>query len=110
MYEIKAIVRPERVDGILQALHTRPELPGVTVSKVTGFGRRTGTEEEPGGGYGDAAFAKLETVVGEELRDSVVEIIQEHAHTGRAGDGKIFVLAVTDAIAIRSGERSTAAL
>lgn len=41
MCEIKAIVRPERVDGILHALHTRPELPGVTVSKVTGDRRRT---------------------------------------------------------------------
>ena len=46
MKEVKAIVRPHRLDAVLDALHTHPELPGVTVSPVRGFGRTVGRSDE----------------------------------------------------------------
>ena len=55
-------------------------------------------------------MAKLETVVPQELLQRVVETIQDVAATGRAGDGKVFVVRVEDAIKIRSGIRGVGVL
>ena len=103
MHEIKAIIRVERVPDVVGALHARPELPGVTISQVQGVGKRPGESSTPE--YGEVDMAKLETVVSADLVDWVVETIRRSALTGRAGDGKIFVIAVERAIQIRSGEQ-----
>ncbi|MGH9254733.1 MAG: P-II family nitrogen regulator [Vicinamibacterales bacterium] len=102
MYEIKAIVRRERVPDVMTALHARPDLPGVTISHVEGVGRRSGSADAPE--YGEVPMAKLETVVSDELASWVVDTIKRAAFTGRAGDGKIFVVRVEQAVQIRSGE------
>ena len=62
MREVKAIVRIERLDPILHALHEMPDLPGVTVSEIRGVGRRT---DVPAGeaAYGENPMVKLELVV-----------------------------------------------
>jgi nitrogen regulatory protein P-II 1 len=52
----------------------------------------------------------VEIVVSDERANLVVEVIQKAANTGRIGDGKIFVMPVTDAVRIRTGERGEAAL
>ena len=101
MREIKAIVRPERVADVLAALHQRTNLPGVTISQVDGVGRVTG-ESVPS--FGQVQMAKIETVVSDELAPWVVDTIKRAASTGRSGDGKIFVIAVDQAVQIRSGE------
>ena len=103
MREIKAIIRRERVSDVIGALHERPDLPGVTISKVDGVGRRPAA---PGAvEFGEVQMAKLETVVSDELVEWVVETIQRAAFTGRPGDGKIFVIRVEQAVQIRSGDR-----
>lgn len=109
MQEVKAIIRPERLDDALAALHQIPELPGVTVSTVQGFGRRAGAA--PGtSDYGETRMTKLEIVVPDELLEGVLNAIQGAARTGRAGDGKIFVSPVGEAVTIRTGQRGPAAL
>ncbi|MHB1096391.1 MAG: P-II family nitrogen regulator [Gemmatimonadaceae bacterium] len=108
MREIKAIIRPERQSEVLHALHSIPQLPGVTISTVRGFGRRY--PADPAQPFDEVAMAKLEIVVPTALVKSAVEIIERAAHTGRIGDGKIFVIPVEQAVRIRSGERDTSAL
>ena len=104
MREIKAMIRPERLDAVLHALHQIPDLPGVTVSEVRGIGRRPdAAPEEPQ--YGDTPMAKLELVVPDALVASVLAAIEAAARTGRPGDGKIFVLPVADAVRIRDDRR-----
>ena len=103
MHEVKAFVRPELVERVIQELHAIADLPGVTMSTVRGHGRRPG-RQPPSVEYGDVTMVKLETVVPDELLAQVLETIQRTASTGRSGDGKIFVLPVESALKIRSGE------
>ena len=108
MYEIKAIIRPECLGAVVHALQGVPGIPGLTVSVVRGIGKRTpaaGASE-----YGETEMAKLETVVAETLLDDVIQTIQAVAGTGRAGDGKVFVMRVVDAVKVGSGARGIAAL
>lgn len=111
MYEVKAIIRPERLAAVVQALRQIPEIPGLTVSVVRGFGRRSaGVPSADAPEYGETEMAKLETVVPEALLPRVVDTVQEVAATGRPGDGKVFVIRVEEAIKIRSGARGSAVL
>jgi nitrogen regulatory protein PII len=107
MYEVKSIIRPERLAAVVHALHEIPDVPGLTVSVVRGFGRRTSTAPATAPEYGETEMAKLETVVPEDLLRRVVDTVQEFAGTGRPGDGKVFVIRVEDAVQIRSGARGS---
>ena len=109
MHEVKALIRPERLEHVVQELHTLIDLPGLTVSTVRGYGRRHG--HAPGSDeYGEVAMVKLETVVPDEILARVLDIIQRRAATGRRGDGKVFVLPVESALKISSGEVGPEAL
>jgi len=110
MYEVKSIIRPERLAAVVHALHEIPDLPGLTVSVVRGFGKRTSLSGTTAIEYGETEMAKLETVVPEGLLEGVVGTIQEVAGTGRPGDGKVFIIRVDEAIKIRSGTRGSDAL
>lgn len=107
--EIKAIVREDRIPEIFRALHAIPGLPGVTLSVVKGFGRRIDVTADQGG-YGETEMAKLELVVPLAMVGPVTGAIERAAHTGRPGDGKIFVIPVEDVINVRSGSRGLDAL
>ena len=109
MYEVKSIIRPERLAAVVHALHEIPDVPGLTVSIVRGFGTRTSVAAAAPE-YGETEMAKLETVVPEELLQRVVETVQDVAGTGRPGDGKVFIIRVEDALMIRSGARGSAVL
>ena len=109
MREIKAIVRHERVPEIFRALHDIPDLPGATLSIVQGIGRRIDVSAESAG-YGETVMAKLELVVPTELVTRVTAAIERSAHTGRPGDGKIFVIPVENAINVRTGSQGPDAL
>ena len=110
MHEIKAVVRADRVEDIVEALHAIPNLPGITVSIVRGIGRRHDPQESHAPEYGDVTMAKLETVVPDELLDQVIATVRRIGHTGRAGDGKIFVSDVRRAINIRDDAEGVAIL
>jgi len=107
MKEIKAIIRPFRLDDVLAALYGHPELPGVTVSYIRGFGKTVGRSDagKQPVQYGTVEMVKLECVVDDENVDTVIALIQQAAHTGLVGDGKIFVHALELAVKIRTGER-----
>lgn len=104
MQEIKAIIRTDRLQDVVDALHVLTNMPGVTVSTVRGFGRRTsglGASE-----FDETDFTKLEAVVDDHAVRSVIDAIAKHARTGGPGDGKIFVMPVLQAIRIREYEAS----
>lgn len=113
MKEIKAIIRSHRLDSVLQALYQHPDLPGVTVSNVSGFGRTVGRAEGDDISsidFANVAMTKVETVVDDTFADAVIKLIEEAAHTGRKGDGKIFVSDVSECVRISSGNRGSEAL
>ena len=103
MHEVKAFIRPELLDRVVEQLHRIDDLPGLTMSTVRGHGRRHSHASE-GVEYGDVTMVKVETVVPDELLAQVLDTIQRAASTGRSGDGKVFVSAVESALKIRSGE------
>ena len=112
MKKIEAIIKPFKLDDVREAL-TEIGITGMTVSEVKGFGRQKGHTEI----YRGAEYAvdflpkvKLEIVVADSMAERVVETIAEAARSGKIGDGKIFVLPVEEAIRIRTGERSEAAI
>lgn len=113
MKEIKAVIQPFVVNQVLAALRRMPELPGVTVSEVKGFGKGRitgGPPDATGTELFGARKLKIEIVIPDELADKVTEVILRHAHTGNPGDGKIFVSTVDDVIRIRTGEHEARGL
>ena len=112
MKRIEAIIKPFKLDEAKQALHDIG-VAGVTVSEVRGFGRQKGHTELYRGAEYVVDFLpkiKLELVVPTEMQEKVVMALCEAAHTGRVGDGKIFVTDVGESIRIRTGERGVGAL
>ncbi|MFQ5666200.1 MAG: P-II family nitrogen regulator [Candidatus Binatia bacterium] len=105
MKEIKAYIRNEMVDIVLDALAGLPSSPAVTLLPVRGFGHPKG-----GGPPQVVERTKLEIVVLDEQVEAVVNSIREHARTGALGDGKIFVSDVDTALRIRTGDRDEQAL
>jgi nitrogen regulatory protein P-II 1 len=113
MKEIKAIMQPFLISKVVEALKLIPGLPGVTVSDVRGFGRAQAVGAINTVAEGAVEYvkkSKLEVVVPDEMAERVVEAIQRNAHTGNAGDGKIFVYRVDDVVRIRTGEHGNSAI
>ena len=109
---VTAIVKPFRLDDVRNAL-SEVGIQGMTVSEVKGFGRQRGHTELYRGAEYVVDFlpkVKVEVVLDDGLVERAVEAIQQAAHTGRIGDGKIFVTSVDEAIRIRTGERGTEAV
>jgi nitrogen regulatory protein P-II 2 len=109
---IMAIIKPFKLDDVRDAL-TGMGVAGMTVSEVKGFGRQKGqTEIYRGAEYTTNMVPKIkvEVVCDTGLADRVVEAIQQSANTGAIGDGKIFVLDVSHAVRIRTGETDNTAL
>nr|2O66_A Chain A, PII protein [Arabidopsis thaliana]2O66_B Chain B, PII protein [Arabidopsis thaliana]2O66_C Chain C, PII protein [Arabidopsis thaliana]2O67_A Chain A, PII protein [Arabidopsis thaliana]2O67_B Chain B, PII protein [Arabidopsis thaliana]2O67_C Chain C, PII protein [Arabidopsis thaliana]2RD5_C Chain C, PII protein [Arabidopsis thaliana]2RD5_D Chain D, PII protein [Arabidopsis thaliana] len=107
-YKVEAIVRPWRIQQVSSAL-LKIGIRGVTVSDVRGFGAQGGSTERHGGSeFSEDKFVakvKMEIVVKKDQVESVINTIIEGARTGEIGDGKIFVLPVSDVIRVRTGER-----
>ncbi|PIA37997.1 hypothetical protein AQUCO_02900091v1 [Aquilegia coerulea] len=107
-YKIEAILRPWRVQQVSSGL-LKMGIRGVTVSDVRGFGAQGGsTERQAGSEFSEDKFVakvKMEIVVTKEQVEAVIEKIIEEARTGEIGDGKIFLMPVSDVIRIRTGER-----
>ncbi|NQW10715.1 MAG: P-II family nitrogen regulator [Alphaproteobacteria bacterium] len=109
---VMAIIKPFKLDEVRESL-TALGIQGLTVSEVKGFGRQKGQTEIYRGAEYSVNFlpkVKVEVVVADDLVGQVVESIQKSANTGRIGDGKIFVLDVSQAVRIRTGESDADAL
>jgi nitrogen regulatory protein P-II 1 len=114
MKEIKAIIQPFMLGKVEEALCRIPDFPGMTITKVHGFGSekcKKGIPHRPVEDIVDyVPKVKIEIIVNDEMLDIVVDTIQRHAHTGNKGDGKIFIYDVRDAIRIMTGERGESAV
>jgi nitrogen regulatory protein P-II 2 len=105
-------MKPFKLDDVREAL-TPLGVQGLTVSEVKGFGRQKGQTEIYRGAEYHVNFlpkVKIEVVVADDLAEQVTEAIVKAAHTGKIGDGKIFVLEVARAVRIRTGEADSEAL
>ena len=112
MKKIEAIIKPFKLDEVREAL-SDIGVTGLTVTEVKGFGRQKGHTELYRGAEYVVDFlpkVKLEVVVADSLLDRAMEAIITAAHTGKIGDGKIFVTAVEQVVRIRTGESGEAAI
>ena len=112
MKKVEAIIKPFKLDEVKEALH-EVGIKGITVTEAKGFGRQKGHTELYRGAEYVVDFlpkVKIELVLEDSLVERAVEAIQRAAHTGRIGDGKIFISPVEDAIRIRTGERGNEAI
>ena len=112
MKKIEAIIKPFKLDEVKEALH-EVGIQGITVTEAKGFGRQIGHTELYRGAEYVVDFlpkVKVEVVLDDALVERAIEAIQKAAHTGRIGDGKIFVSSIEEAIRIRTGERGTDAI
>jgi nitrogen regulatory protein P-II 1 len=106
MKKIEAFIKPFKLDDVVEAL-SEIGVEGISITEVRGFGRQKGRTEIYRGAEYVVDFLpkiKLETVVNDSLLKPAVEAIKNAAHTGKVGDGKIFVYEVASALRIRTGD------
>jgi nitrogen regulatory protein P-II 1 len=112
MKKIEAIIRHFKVEDVKNAL-TAAGISGMTITEVRGFGRQKGHTEMYRGTEYTVDFVpkvKVEVVVDDAKVASVVELVVKAAHTGKIGDGKIFVSTLNDVVRIRTGETGSDAV
>lgn len=103
---IIATIKPFKLEEVREAL-TEAGVRGLMVTEIKGFGAQSGHTEIYRGAEYVVNFVpkvKLELVVADAVADQMVEVISRTAHTGKIGDGKIFVLDVEQAVRVRTGE------
>jgi nitrogen regulatory protein P-II 2 len=109
---VTAIIKPFKLDEVREAL-AKVGVQGITVTEVKGFGRQKGHTELYRGAEYVVDFlpkVKLEVAIKDDLLEQVIEAVEKAAHTGKIGDGKIFVFDLQQTIRIRTGESGADAL
>ena len=113
MHKIEAIIRPEKLDDVKNSL-AAAGFTGLNIVHVTGRGAQKGIVHMGRGGetyeVDMLPKVKIEVVVKDSDADRVIKLICDAARTGHIGDGKIFLMPVSDAIRVRTGERGEAAV
>ena len=112
MKKIEAIIKPFKLHEVKDALNGIGVL-GMTVTEVKGFGRQKGHTEIYRGSEYTVDFlpkVKIETVLPDAQVPQAVEVIMKSAHTGKIGDGKVFVSPIEEAYRIRTEERGDSAV
>ena len=112
MKKIEAIIKPFKLDEVKESLN-EIGVTGLTVLEAKGFGRQKGHTELYRGAEYVVDFLpkiKLEFIVEDQSLEKVIETIQRSAHTGRIGDGKIFISNIEEIIRIRTGEKDSDAI
>ena len=103
---ITAVIKPFKVDEVRQAV-ADIGIQGVTVTEVHGYGREPGRTEIYRGSEFSVEFlpkAKIELAVDDSIAEQVMEAVCNVARTGKAGDGKVWVLDLEQALRVRTGE------
>ncbi len=109
---VTAIIKPFKMDDVREAL-SEIGIDGMTVTEVKGFGRQKGHTELYRGAEYSVDFLpkiKFEIAIKDDFADRVIETIISSAHTGKIGDGKIFVTDIESVIRIRTGETDDEAI
>ena len=112
MKKIEAIIKPFKLDAVKESLN-EIGVSGLTVLEAKGFGRQKGHTELYRGAEYVVDFLpkiKLEFIVEDQSLEKVIETIQRSAHTGKIGDGKIFISNIEEIIRIRTGEKDSDAI
>ncbi len=112
MKKIEAVIKPFKLDDVREAL-SDIGVTGMTVTEVKGFGRQKGHTELYRGAEYVVDFLpkmKVELVVADKDVERCTEAITQAAHTGKIGDGKIFVTPVDNVLRIRTGEENEDAI
>ncbi|HRZ87505.1 MAG TPA: P-II family nitrogen regulator [bacterium] len=112
MKKIECVIKPFKLEEVKEALGAIG-IDGMTVTEVKGFGRQKGHTELYRGSEYTVDFlpkVKLEIVLPDDMVQKAIEVVTSTAHTGKIGDGKIFVLPVEEAIRIRTGEHGEKAI
>ena len=113
MKKVEAIIKPFKLEDVKEAL-VEAGIEGMTISEVKGYGRQQGHSELYRGAEYVVEFipkVKIEIVVSsQEFADTAVNAIKEAAHTGKIGDGKIFVSDISSVVRVRTGETDEEAL
>jgi nitrogen regulatory protein P-II 1 len=103
---IVAYIKPHKLSDVVRALQHVEGLTGMSVEKIHGFGRG-GVE---GGKEPNEEHVKVEIYCRDDLVEHLVFVIEQTAHTGLRGDGKIYISEVESAVRISTGERGDAAV
>lgn len=109
---ITAIVRPEQLEDVRSELESYG-VQGLTVSSAHGYGRQRGhTEIYRGAEYTVDLHPKvrIEVLATDEQSWDLVDIIVGASNTGSAGDGKVWMVEVYEAVRVRTGERGVSAI
>ena len=112
MKKIEAIIKPFKMEDVKEAL-AEVGIEGMTVSEVKGFGRQKGHTEIYRGSEYTVDFlpkVKLEIGVDDDQVTKAIDAITKAAHTGKIGDGKIFIVPIEEVVRIRTNERGSEAL
>ena len=112
MKKVEAIIQPYKLDDVKDAL-AEMGVTGMTVSEVRGHGRQKGhTEVYRGREYTVDLLpkVKVEIILPDQIADEAVDCLIKAAHTGKIGDGKVFVSSIDEVFRIRSGEKGEQAL
>ncbi|AEV26074.1 P-II family nitrogen regulator [Azospira sp. APE16] len=112
MKKIEAIIKPFKLDEVREAL-SEIGVTGLTVTEVKGFGRQKGHTELYRGAEYVVDFLpkiKVELIISDDKVEPAIDAIVKAAHTGKIGDGKIFVMPVEQVVRIRTGETDEAAI
>jgi nitrogen regulatory protein P-II 1 len=110
--KIEAIIKPFKLEDVKDALN-QVGVQGLTVTEVKGYGRQRGHTELYRGAEYVVDFlpkVKIEIVVDDPLLQRAIEAIQHAAHSGKIGDGKIFVSSIEQVVRIRTGETGSSAV
>ncbi len=112
MKKIEAIIRPEKLDAVRQALE-RSGYPGLTITEIEGHGMQKGTVQQWRGEKYKLDFlpkVKVEIICVNQDLEKIIQNVLEAAFTGAVGDGKIFIYDVAEVVRIRTRERGEKAL
>lgn len=109
---VAAIIKPFKLEDVRVALNDAG-ISGLTVTEVKGFGRQRGHTELYRGAEYTVDFlpkVKIEVAVSDDKVDEIVEAIIKHSHTGKIGDGKVFVYSLEEVVRIRTSETGEEAI
>jgi len=112
MKKIEAVIRPERLELLKDAL-ILAKVNGITINQVVGCGNQHGWKEHHRGSeviMNTIPKVEIKMIVAEERLEEIIAIIIKVAKTGAVGDGKIFISNIEDCIRIRTGERGNVAI
>ncbi len=112
MNMVLAFLPPHRLDEVALRLQRLEQFPGMTVTDARGYGHEKAREEHDSRVQltDFTPTVRIEMVLPEDLVEDVLSTIYEVAHTGRRGDGKVYVLPVSDALRIKTGQRGASAV